>query len=132
MLKISKNTLRYYDRIQLLSPSRNENQYRSYSEKDILDLKYISVLKFAGFSLSSIRKVLENKQCEAHPDTSIASTLQLLHEKTADTEKKIEVLTTILHLLEVSIHALKNEKAENPEVISNLVSSIYESIQKGD
>lgn len=33
-LNISKNALRYYDKIQLLSPIRGDNNYRYYTEQD--------------------------------------------------------------------------------------------------
>jgi DNA-binding transcriptional MerR regulator len=52
-------TLRYYDRLGLLSPSsRSESGYRLYSDQDLLRLQEILALKFLGFSLDEIKRCL--------------------------------------------------------------------------
>ena len=62
LTQVSVRTLHYYDKIGLLKPSlRLENNYRLYSEKDLLRLQQIIALKFFGFELSQI-KVLLTKQ----------------------------------------------------------------------
>ena len=56
---VSVQTLHHYDRIGLLKPSvRLANGYRVYSEKDLLKLQQIVALKFFGFELSQIKKLL--------------------------------------------------------------------------
>ena len=55
VLQMPKDTLRYYDKLKLVSPSRGENRYRYYTERDILDLQYIETFKYADFSLAEIR-----------------------------------------------------------------------------
>lgn len=62
LTKISVQTLHHYDRINLLKPSlRLSNNYRVYSEKDLLRLQQIIALKFFGFELSQIKKILQEK-----------------------------------------------------------------------
>ncbi len=61
-------TLRYYDRVGLLSPSQHtEAGYRLYAEEDLLTLQHILALKFLGFSLDEIKRCLrrEPEQFEA-------------------------------------------------------------------
>jgi DNA-binding transcriptional MerR regulator len=56
---VSAQTLHHYDRIDLLKPSvRLANGYRLYSEKDLLKLQQIIALKFFGFDLMAIKKLL--------------------------------------------------------------------------
>ena len=58
---VSVQTLHYYDRINLLKPSiRLANGYRVYSRNDLLRLQQIVALKFFGFELSKIEKLLTN------------------------------------------------------------------------
>ncbi|MBV8801763.1 MAG: MerR family transcriptional regulator, partial [Gammaproteobacteria bacterium] len=58
---ISVQTLHYYDRIGLLKPSvRLPNGYRLYSENDLLKLQQIIALKFFGFALPQIKKLLSS------------------------------------------------------------------------
>lgn len=56
---VSVRTLHHYDKIGLLKPSlRQNNNYRLYSEQDLLKLQQIVALKFFGFELSQIQKLL--------------------------------------------------------------------------
>ena len=56
---VSVQTLHHYDRIGLLEPSiRLANGYRLYSENDLLKLQQIIALKYFGFELSQIKKLL--------------------------------------------------------------------------
>lgn len=59
---VSTQTLHHYDRIDLLKPSiRLPNNYRLYSEKDLLKLQQIIALKFFGFELSQIKILLSGE-----------------------------------------------------------------------
>ena len=59
LTQVSVQTLHHYDRIGLLKPSvRLANEYRLYSEKDLLKLQQIIALKFFGFKLSQIKILL--------------------------------------------------------------------------
>lgn len=56
---VSLRTLRYYDKVGLLSPSAyTEAGYRLYTEQDLLALQHILALKFLGFSLEEIKQCL--------------------------------------------------------------------------
>ncbi len=54
-LKINKETIRYYEKIGLLSkPKKDNNGYRIYTKKDIDKIKIILIIKSFGFSLKEI------------------------------------------------------------------------------
>jgi DNA-binding transcriptional MerR regulator len=56
---VTVRTLHYYDQVGLLQPSvRRPNGYRLYTEKDLLRLQQIVALKFLGFSLEEIKRLL--------------------------------------------------------------------------
>jgi DNA-binding transcriptional MerR regulator len=58
---VSERTLRYYDRLDLLSPtSYSEAGYRLYTDDDLPRLQQILGLKYLGFSLEEIRRCLES------------------------------------------------------------------------
>lgn len=62
LTQVSVRTLHHYDKIGLLKPSlRQSNNYRLYSEKDLLKLQQIIALKFFGFELSQIKILLSNQ-----------------------------------------------------------------------
>jgi DNA-binding transcriptional MerR regulator len=62
LTQVSVRTLHHYDKIGLLKPSlRLSNNYRLYSEKDLLQLQQIIALKFFGFELAQIKALLTGK-----------------------------------------------------------------------
>lgn len=66
LLGVPVSTLHYYEKKGLIQPQRGENQYRNYSEQDIKIMKYILILKEAGFSLAEISEVMQRYFREPH------------------------------------------------------------------
>lgn len=94
---ISKQTLIYYDRIDLLKPSHSEdNLYRFYTYDDTDKLELILMLKDSGLDLKSIRSYLSSP--------SHASGLQLLNQQKEELRSK-------LHQIEKTIKVLDNRIA---------------------
>jgi MerR family transcriptional regulator/heat shock protein HspR len=52
-------TLRQYDRIGLVSPTRTAGKSRRYSMRDIIQLREVARLGAEGISLEGIRRILE-------------------------------------------------------------------------
>ncbi len=66
LTRVTVRTLHYYDQIGLLKPSvERPNGYRVYTDTDLLKLQQIVTLKFMGFSLREIRRLLESKGYQA-------------------------------------------------------------------
>ena len=58
LANISRRTLYYYDKINLLSPSRKtKNGYRIYSQQDLELLQQIMFFKEMDFTLVDIKKI---------------------------------------------------------------------------
>src|SRR5215469_14055487 len=57
---VSIRTLRFYDKVGLLSPSQyTEAGYRLYTDADFFRLQQILALKFLGFSLEEVKCCLQ-------------------------------------------------------------------------
>ena len=79
MTGLGVQTLHYYDRIDLLKPSmRQANDYRLYSEEDLVRVQQILALKSFGFKLSVIKRVLSK---EITPMEQFKSQVKILDEK---------------------------------------------------
>ena len=52
-------TLRQYDRMGLVSPSRTSGQSRRYTMRNVAQLRTIAALSAEGVSLEGIRRILE-------------------------------------------------------------------------
>ena len=63
--KISKKTLRYYDKVGVLSPDvvHDENGYRYYSKDNMLSIPVIKYYKQSGFKLEEIKNLIYECEC---------------------------------------------------------------------
>ena len=61
---VTVRTLHHYDEIGLLSPLKDENGYRYYSEEDMSVLQSILFYKYLGFSLKQIKELLTKGDSE--------------------------------------------------------------------
>ena len=79
---LPSRTLRYYDRIGLVSPPRTPSGYRIYGPEEEAKLRFVRQAKTLGFSLEEIRELLvvaERGSCsEVVPEVG-----RLLDEKIA-------------------------------------------------
>ncbi len=124
LAKVSVRTLHHYDRIGLLKPSlRQSNNYRLYSEKDLLKLQQIIALKFFGFDLSQIKRliashddVLENLNLQSKFLQEKAETLleasAILKRITDGSNKKSIPWKQIIQLIEVETLFFQNSASE--------------------
>ena len=90
---ISADTLRYYEKINLLLPiPRSASGTRNYSEKDISRLKFIQRAQRMGFSLEDIGHLLDFREApqEAKPEVR-----QLAGEKLANVQEHLRELKSL-------------------------------------
>lgn len=105
MAGVTVRTLQYYDKIDLLKPSyKNENGYRFYTDKDLMNLQKIISLKFLGFSIEDIKKLLVSETSEK---------ITLIKEKKKLLEHQIRNLTLINKSLEVLDKDIEHENEIN-------------------
>jgi len=104
ILSLSKDTLRYYDKIGLLTPTRGENNYRFYTNMDLLLLQYIEVMKFVGLSLSQIGLILRDTFEKTEDDKK--NTLEILKDKSTDLKRKILFYQEVEQLIAQTAQAL--------------------------
>lgn len=91
---VSVRTLHHYDEIGLLSPKKNENGYRYYSEDDMSFLQMILFYKYLGFPLKQIKELLKQE------DTEI---LHHLKKQLVLMQKEKQKLLTLIDTLEKTI-----------------------------
>lgn len=102
LTKVTVRALQHYDQIGLLSPRRNDaNDYRTYSEADLLRLQRILALKFFGFRLKDIQALM----CE-HGDLS--EHLQMQKDGLTERVTLMQQAVTLLDELLVDLRANKS------------------------
>ncbi|MFV0381597.1 MAG: MerR family transcriptional regulator [Breznakia sp.] len=114
ILKVSVYTLRYYDKINLLKPKRKRNNYRYYTNEDILKYKYIEVMKYAGMSLKDIKVIMRNKgNRKEHPYyENLEHSLDIINKKIKDSEVLLESLESNIKILKHSKNILFEKRVD--------------------
>lgn len=94
MAGVTERTLRYYDKIELLTPScKNEAMHRFYTDEDFKKLKKITSLKFLGFSIAEIKE---------YDLDDVDKTAELI----ANQKKVIDIKIKHLHIIKESLDAI--------------------------
>ena len=122
MTGVPDSTLRYYDKLGLLSPiSRGRNHYRLYSPHQVTALNFITVLSELGVPLAQIGSLTKNRTPE--------NVLEILMERERELDlelKKLQSTYALIHTFQqnimfgehASIHEVKiANKEETPIVL---------------
>lgn len=110
MANLSIRTIRYYDQIDLLKPSKiADNGYRLYTDKDFIKLQKILSLKYLGFSLDDIFSMTIND--------SYLSLQQSLSLQKKMIEQKIDQLQNMKESLEKTEDYISHNKSVDWQVI---------------
>ncbi len=59
-LKISANSIRFYEKKKLISPLRGKNGYRAFTAEDLSKLQMIVLYRKMGFSIKAILEIVSN------------------------------------------------------------------------
>ncbi|ANY75180.1 MerR family transcriptional regulator [Paenibacillus ihbetae] len=130
MLGIPKDTLRYYDRIGVVSPSRGHNSYRKYSRDDIVNLMNIQIMQYADFSLEEIKEKFQFHRMQSIDPAYCEEVAEFLETKKAETLKKIAHLEKVSQLLDEAVKTLRDFNHENDQQLALFVREIYRDLHK--
>ncbi|WP_057092653.1 MerR family transcriptional regulator [Comamonas thiooxydans] len=93
----SRHTLRYYEQIGLISPTRRTNNYRVYTAQTLQDLNFIQRAQSMGFSLGEIGQILD---AQRNKTIDCAGGAKLIEKKMAEIRQKIADLKSIYRYLD--------------------------------
>lgn len=99
LYQINADTLRFYEELGLLKPTRMSNGYRRYSPQDVWRLNVIRDLRALGIPLERIGELLQKHNA--------LSTLQFLESEEALVEKKLYELHVLADNLRQRNQALR-------------------------
>jgi DNA-binding transcriptional MerR regulator len=103
---LSADTLRYYERIGLLTPvSRTESGIRDYSESDIRRVEFIKCMRSAGLP---IEVLIEYVGLVGQGDQTIAARKQILVEQRDKLAARMAEMQKTLDLLDHKIEVYEN------------------------
>ena len=109
----SRHTLRYYEHIGLISPLRQTNNYRLYTEQTLQDLDFIQRAQSMGFSLGEIGEILNAQRNKL---IDCADGARLIEKKMAEIKQKIANLQSIYRYLDEERANLEASAAKQLEL----------------
>ncbi len=124
LANVSERTLRYYDKIGLLKPSKiKKNGYRNYSKDDLFRLQKIILLKKLGFPLEEITIMLVEND-EGWVDT--------LRMQVNLVDQKIRYFSSLKETLKKAIEIVADEGMSLKKTVDllNLLSSDEEIVEQ--
>ncbi|MFD0715361.1 MerR family transcriptional regulator [Paenibacillus sp. GCM10027626] len=96
---VTVRTLDYYDEVGLVVPSSaTDGGHRLYSEHDVLRLEQVLALKYMGFSLQQIKKILEESTVTWQQ--SINRQLEMVKQQQIRLQALEKALEGVLHSIE--------------------------------
>ena len=101
---VSVRTLHHYDEIGLLSPKKQENGYRYYTDEELSQLQTILYYKYLGFSLKEIKSLMTQNEDDLLPH--LKHQLQLM-------QKEKDRLLTLIDTLEKTIASTERENDDD-------------------
>ena len=98
---IEQSTLRYWDDIELFSPSKRdpENKYRYYSPEQIITVKFISVLSTLNFPLKAIGGIAGTRTPE--------SIIRLIEEKEKELDMEMKRLSECYSIIHARLELIR-------------------------
>lgn len=115
-LGITKKALRVYENEGLLTASRSDNNYREYTETDLIRIKSIQVLRDLGFSIKDIKIIMQKLGGDSKEDL-----LMLFYMQLKTTDMKISQLKKTKRVLTENINTILSGSHEPDELTDTIV-----------
>lgn len=125
--RVSSDTIRYYVRVGLLEPSRQqENNYQLFSQQDAERLKFIHDAKLLGFSLKEIREIIEQADNGSSPCPIVR---EIIQNRIEETRRKLAELKSLQDRMEAALAKWNNMPDGIPDghCICHLIESVSNS-----
>jgi DNA-binding transcriptional MerR regulator len=94
---LTKRMIRHYEEFGLLSPQREENGYRDFSEEDLNRLLCIKAMREVGFSLNEVASVLKDETSEETFRRHLKDLLERQQEKFLEYQGQIKIIKKVLN-----------------------------------
>ncbi len=113
---LTRKAIEYYEEKGLINPRKTENGYRDYSNRELVILKKISLLRKLGIGITDI------EQCLSSDENVLSSVLRKKQHQLEVDEKRKEVL-------ELIVKGKNNELIKEKILLIEAEETIYEKLE---
>lgn len=119
---VPAKTIRYYESVGLIEqPRRRDNGYRSYTGKEVEQLRFIARARSLGFSVPQVGELLSLYQDKNRLSAEVKS-LALQH--VGEIERKVQELEALRRtLLDLADHCHGDQRPECP-ILDDLAAAV--------
>jgi MerR family transcriptional regulator, copper efflux regulator len=110
-------TIRYYEDIGLVTPSRDSNGYRSFNDRDVHILVFIGRARALGFSIEDCRNLLKLWEDDGRASADVR---QIARQHLDHIEAKIADLQSMRDTLEELVQACAGDHRPNCPILRTL------------
>ncbi|QUS36257.1 Cu(I)-responsive transcriptional regulator [Falsirhodobacter algicola] len=113
-------TIRYYEEIGLIHPSRAANGYRDFSERETAKLVFLARARSLGFSIPDCRALLSLYEDR---DRASADVKRLAGERLAEIARKIAELQSLRAVLEDLVERCQGDARPDCPILTDLAGA---------
>ena len=110
-------TIRYYEDIGLISPSRTANGYRDYAREDIETLRFLARARSLGFSIEDCRHLLSLYQDKQRASADVRA---LAEARIREIEEKIGALVSMKDTLSELVRSCHGDRRPDCPILEDL------------
>ncbi len=116
---LSSKTIRYYEQIDLIVAARRDtNGYRTYTESDLTELRFVHRARGVGFSVEECRQLLDIYR---NPQRHNAHVRELVLEKCQQIEDRISELRSMNTMLQGLANQCNGDEGPECAILEELV-----------
>jgi MerR family copper efflux transcriptional regulator len=113
-------TIRYYEDIGLIRPTRSANGYRTFDETNVHQLNFLARARALGFSIDNCRSLLT--LCQDH-DRASADVRRIAAAHLAEIETKIKDLSAMQDTLKDLVRTCEGDNRPDCPILNSLSAS---------
>lgn len=110
-------TIRYYEDIALVTPKREINGYRVFSDTDLHKLRFLARARALGFAIEDCRVLLALYEDKSR---SSAEVKEVSRKHLDDIDRKIEQLQSMRHTLAQLVEACAGDDRPDCPILQDL------------
>jgi Cu(I)-responsive transcriptional regulator len=120
---VPPKTIRFYEEIGLIArAARGENRYRSYGEKDVRTLQFISRARALGFPLKDIGALLGLYRNQARASGQVK---KLAKGHVAELDRRIAEMTAIRNCLSELVNRCHGDNRPECPILDDLAATTH-------
>lgn len=122
-LGVTADTVRFYTRIQLLSPKTNpHNQYKEYSQADVERLKFVVASRALGFTVEDITTIIAKAEDHQSPCPTVR---QIIEKRLEETERQFQDLIALRARMKAAIAQWEDipDRVPNGHMVCHMIEN---------